>query len=122
MNDITRLVERYLATWNLADTAERRAEIAAIWTEDARYVDPLVDAAGPDAIDATIEAARRQFPGLVFTLAGDVDAHHDLARFTWHLGPEGGEPIVVGFDVAVLAGDRRIRTVHGFLDRVPAAR
>ncbi|MEU6738778.1 hypothetical protein [Streptosporangium sandarakinum] len=50
----------------------------------------------------------------------DVDAHHDVARFTWHLGPEGGEAIVVGFDVAVLTGDGRIREVHGFLDRVPA--
>jgi hypothetical protein len=27
---------------------------------------------------------------------------------------------VIGFDVAVLAGDR-IESVHGFLDKVPAA-
>ncbi|MFC7645190.1 hypothetical protein ACFQX6_34520 [Streptosporangium lutulentum] len=72
-------------------------------------------------IDATIGAVQQQFPGLVFTLGGDVDAHHNLARFTWNLGPEGGEAIVVGFDVAVLTEDGRIQTVHGFLDRVPAA-
>ena len=61
-----------------------------------------------------------QFPGLVFTLAGPVDAHHDLARFTWHLGPQGEEALVVGFDVMVLGDDGRIRHVHGFLDKVPA--
>jgi len=56
----------------------------------------------------------------VLRLSGPVDGHHNLARFTWHLGPADGEPIVIGFDVAVLAGDR-IKSVHGFLDKVPAA-
>ncbi|OUC97577.1 nuclear transport factor 2 family protein [Streptosporangium minutum] len=121
MNDTAKLVERYLATWNITDAAERRAEIDAIWAEDARYVDPLADATGRDAIDATIAAVQQQFPGLVFTPGGEVDAHHNLARFTWNLGPEGGEAIVVGFDVAVLTEDGRIQTVHGFLDQVPAA-
>jgi hypothetical protein len=29
--------------------------------------------------------------------------------------------VVIGFDVIVLDGDERIRSVHGFLDQVPAA-
>ncbi len=62
------------------------------------------------------------FPGHVFRLAGDVDAHHGIARFGWELVPAtGGEPLVVGFDVAVAAADGRLRGVYGFLDRVPAA-
>jgi hypothetical protein len=52
-------------------------------------------------------------------LGRPVDAHHDLARFTWELGPVDAEPLVIGFDVAVLSDDGRIRTVHGFLDKVP---
>jgi hypothetical protein len=48
-----------------------------------------------------------------------VDGHHEQARFSWHLGPAGAaEPVVVGFDVAVLDGDR-IGSVYGFLDKVP---
>lgn len=50
-----------------------------------------------------------------------MDANHDQARFTWHLGPAGGEPVVIGFDVVVLSEDGRIASVHGFLDKVPAA-
>jgi hypothetical protein len=65
---------------------------------------------------------QQQFPGLVFALGGPVDANHHQARFSWHLGPAGGEPVVIGFDVAVLDADgARIRAVHGFLDKVPAA-
>ncbi|MCP2258181.1 SnoaL-like domain-containing protein [Streptoalloteichus tenebrarius] len=120
MSDVQELVERYIATWNEQDPARRRAAIDAIWTEDASYVDPMVVAEGRDAIDATIAAVRQQFPGLSFRLGGAVDAHHHLARFTWELAEGDGEAVVVGFDVAVLAEDGRLRTVHGFLDKVPA--
>ncbi len=62
------------------------------------------------------------FPGHVFEFAGKVDAHHDVVRFGWELVPEGGgEATVVGFDVAVVAEDGRLRSVYGFLDKVPVA-
>ena len=80
----------------------------------------MAEAHGRDAIDATIGAVQDQFPGLVFTLAGPVDAHHRQARFTWGLGPQSGQPHVIGFDVAVTAGNGQIVSVLGFLDRVPA--
>ena len=57
----------------------------------------------------------------MFTIGGPVDAHHVQARFSWHLGPSGAEPVVIGFDVAVMNGGGQIRTVYGFLDKVPAA-
>ncbi len=102
MNDV---ITRYLACWNETDPAARRT---------------LTQVHGREAIDATIAAVQRQFPGFVFTLAGPVDAHHRQARFTWGLGPEGAEPLVVGFDVAVTDDDSKIVSVLGFLDKVPA--
>ncbi len=120
MTDMQHLVERYLAAWNETDPAARRRAIDAIWAADATYVDPLVSVAGRDAIDATIAAVQQQFDGLTFSFAGPVDAHHDVARFTWALGVPGDEPLVVGFDVAVAADGGRLRAVHGFLDKVPA--
>ncbi|MCZ4123377.1 nuclear transport factor 2 family protein [Streptomyces sp. H39-S7] len=121
MSDTHYIIERYLATWNETDPAARRAAIDELWADDANYTDPLVVAEGRDAIDATIGAVQAQFPGLVFTLGGPVDAHHGIARFTWELGPAGGESLVIGFDVAVLTEDGRLRSVLGFLDKVPAA-
>jgi len=120
MSDAQKLAERYLDAWNEKDPAARRAAIDALWTEGGTYVDPLAVAEGRDAIDATIGAVQQQFPDFVFRLAGDVDSHHNLARFTWELGPAGAEAVVVGFDVAVLTEDGRIDQVHGFLDKVPA--
>jgi len=62
-------------------------------------------------------------PGHVFRLAdGGVDAHHNIARFSWELVPAtGGESLAVGFDVAVLEDDGRIASVLGFLDKAPGA-
>jgi hypothetical protein len=115
------IIKRYLDAWNETDAQRRREIIGSLWAADGSYTDPLADVRGPDAIAGLIGAAQQQFAGLVFTLGGTVDANHNQARFTWHLGPSEGEPIVIGFDVVVLDGDGRIASVHGFLDKVPAA-
>jgi hypothetical protein len=36
------------------------------------------------------------------------------------VGPEGAEPPMVGFDVAVTGDDGKLVTVLGFLDKVPS--
>ncbi|MEU8279947.1 nuclear transport factor 2 family protein [Microbispora bryophytorum] len=121
MTDYTALAERYIAAWNERDDEARAKAVADLWTGDGGYVDPLAAVAGHEGIAAVIAGAQEMFPGFVFTLGGPVDGHHDIARFTWHLGPEAaGEPVVIGFDVVTLTGDGRIRNVYGFLDKVPA--
>ncbi|MFI1098017.1 nuclear transport factor 2 family protein [Streptomyces sp. NPDC020917] len=119
MSDLQYLAERYIAAWNETDPAARRELIGEVFADDGRYTDPLADVTGPDALDAVVGAVQGQFAGLVFTL-GPVDTHHHIARFTWELGPAGGEALVVGFDVAVTGEDGRIHSVLGFLDKVPA--
>ena len=114
------LVQAYLDAWNATDAAARRALIEQVFTPDVRYVDPLADVTGTEALDALVAAVQQQFPGMRFSPVGEVDAHHDVCRFRWGLGPEGAEPLVIGFDVAAVAADGRIAAVHGFLDRVPA--
>ncbi|MBX6354510.1 MAG: nuclear transport factor 2 family protein [Micromonosporaceae bacterium] len=113
------LIEKYIAAWNETDATARRKLVDEVFAPDATYTDPLAAVTGRDQIDAVIAAAQSQFAGLQFRLAGPVDAHHDIARFTWHLGPRDAEAIAVGFDVAVIA-DGQISKVHGFLDKVPA--
>jgi hypothetical protein len=120
VSDFTQLAEQYIAAWNETDPSARRALIGEIWSEDGRYIDPLAEVSGRDQIDAIIAAAQAQFAGMTFRLAGAVDAHHDQARFTWELGPDGADAVVVGFDVAQWDADRRLALVLGFLDRVPS--
>lgn len=114
------LIERYLACWNETDATARRTSLAENWAEDASYTDPLVAVNGLDELDATIAAVQTQFPGFVFTPVGVLDAHHDVARFGWGLGPAGDEPMVIGFDVVTVDERGRFRSVIGFLDRVPS--
>jgi hypothetical protein len=120
MSDATALVESYLQAWNETDPAARRAAISTVFSSDATYTDPLADVAGIDGIDAVIGAVQAQFEGMRFSPTELADAHHHTVRFGWALGANGSEPLVVGFDVAVLDEDGRIRAVYGFLDKVPA--
>jgi hypothetical protein len=120
MSDFTKLAEQYIATWNETDPSARRALIDEVWSPGGQYIDPLAEVTGRDQIDAVIAAAQGQFAGMTFRLAGAVDAHHDQARFTWELGPEG-TATVVGFDVAKRDADGRLALVLGFLDKVPSA-
>ena len=110
------LAERYLATWNEADSTRRRALIAALWSPQGHYADPLMSGQGHDGLARMIEAARSQFPGFVFTPRGEADGHGPFARFSWSLGPAGGVAVAGGTDVARLGDDGRVVEVIGFLD------
>ncbi|MBK1840905.1 nuclear transport factor 2 family protein [Azospirillum sp. YIM B02556] len=115
----TAIADLYIATWNEADPQRRRALIAQGWSEDASYLDPLAAVHGHDGLDALIDAVQRQFPGLCFSLRGAVDGYGDRLRFSWALGAEGGELVAHGTDFALMASDGRLRSVTGFLDRMP---
>ncbi|MFF8395176.1 nuclear transport factor 2 family protein [Streptomyces sp. NPDC016172] len=114
-------VARYFEAWNAGDPVARTKAVAAAWTEDGSYTDPLADVSGHEDIAGVIAAAHEQFPGFEFRLTGAVDGHHDTARFSWELvsAADGSAP-VTGSDVITLDGQGRIRSVLGFLDRVPA--
>ncbi|WP_329154915.1 nuclear transport factor 2 family protein [Streptomyces sp. NBC_01456] len=115
-------VARYFEAWNAAGEGTLGKAVAAAFDEGATYTDPLADVAGHEGLAAVIAGAQAQFPGFVFRPSGGVDGHHDIARFGWELvsAADGSAP-VAGFDVVRLGEDGRIRSVLGFLDRVPAA-
>ncbi|MBE8470189.1 nuclear transport factor 2 family protein [Streptomyces justiciae] len=114
-------VARYFEAWNAVDQETLTKAVAAAWAPEGSYTDPLVDVSGHEQIAAVIAAAHEQFPGFVFYPTGVVDGHHDTARFSWELVNEAdGSAPVAGFDVITLDEQGRIRSVLGFLDRVPA--
>ncbi|SOE06630.1 nuclear transport factor 2 family protein [Streptomyces sp. Ag109_G2-15] len=115
-------VVRYFEAWNATDAEALAKAVAAAWTEDGTYTDPLADVRGHEGIAAVIRAAQEQFPGFEFRLAGEVDGNHHIARFGWELvSTADGLAPVAGSDVVTLAEDGRITSVLGFLDRLPEA-
>jgi len=111
-------IEGYFAMWNERDPARRRALVEATWTPDGSYVEPLMTAEGHDALEAGVAGMQGQFPGHAIRPAGEIETHHDRARWRWELvGPEGGDALAAGTNVAILAPDGRLRQVTGFFDQ-----
>ena len=119
MNAHTDLIDRYFDAWNETDGARRRELIAATFSADADYRDPLLAGAGHDGIDAMIRAVHERFPHHTFRRAGEVDGFADRLRFCWELTAPAGEAIVKGSDFGVVDPQGRLRAVTGFLDQVP---
>jgi hypothetical protein len=119
MTDATQIANQYIAVWNETDPALRRALLAADWTENATYVDPLMTAEGLEQIGALVGAVHERFPGFRFALSGGVDGYADKIRFSWALGPESEPDMIKGSDFALVEGGR-LKSVIGFLDKVPA--
>ena len=119
MTDPQTLVDSYITMSNEPDPERRRALVGQTVTADAHYVDPLMSGVGIDGIADMIAGAQSQFPGHRFALDAGPDSHHDRIRFRWTLAPDGGEPVAVGVDFAVLSDDGRMRSITGFLE--PAA-
>ncbi len=116
------IIDRYLVMWNEADDAIRSEQARAVWVDDGRLVDPLIEAVGPDQIAAAIGGLRDQMPGHSLTRTTEVDAHHTHARFGWTVNGPDGTVAVAGIDVVSFAADGRIQTAIGFFDdSTPAA-
>jgi hypothetical protein len=114
MADTTTTVDTYLAMWNEPDPSARADLIAAAWTDDGHYVDPLQEATGHAALAGMVPPVHQQFPGHSFRRTTAVDEHHGHVRFGWELAAPDGTVAVAGIDVGLLADDGRLRHVAGF--------
>jgi SnoaL-like protein len=90
------LVKRYIDTFNESDPDERRELLESLYTPDCTYTDPHVDLQGTEQIAGFIQQTQERFQGVMFTLAGPIDAHHNQARFQWHAGPDDAPDTFVG--------------------------
>ena len=118
--DITMTVDTYLAMWNETDPSERARLIETAWVVDARYVDPIQEAEGYEALSAMVDAIQARFPDHRFRRSSGVDAHHDRVRFAWDLAGPDGDVAVAGLDLGELAADGRLRRITGFFGDLPA--
>jgi SnoaL-like domain len=118
MTDIHTVASRYIELWNERTPSRRREMLAANWTNDAKYVDPLMSGDGHDGVDALIAGVQQRFPDFQFHLIGQPNGFGEHIRFSWGLGPEGADSPIKGTDFAVIR-DGRISSITGFLDQVP---
>jgi hypothetical protein len=119
--DVQHLVDRYVALWNEPDPDRRRTELVALFTPDGLHYAKSHTCEGYCALEDRVTRSydRSIAPGInVFRHAGNVETHHNVARFNWHMLRKADAHIVaVGFEFLVLAEDGRIAADYQFIDR-----
>ena len=95
------LLERMIeGVFNEPDADRRAAVIAEIFTEDVVFTDAERTVTGHAELGAPVTGLLAQAPGLVFTPSGPFRGVGDLGMRSWRLGPQGGEAVLGGLDVA----------------------
>jgi len=107
MNDtISRLMEANLVgVFNERDGKRRAAAIRSTYAPDVRWTDDEGVRVGREALEARAQELQQKSEGLMFTKASPVYQTLDFGYLAWHLGAEGGDPVVSGFDVAIVRND-----------------
>jgi len=137
-NDLTQLIDRYVAQWNEPDPEQRRRLIRQIWAVDGVQVlvnppqeirdtaahhgiaAPALEVRGHDAFDDRVGRAYELFvaPGeYVFEREGAPTRQAGAAvTFTWVMRNRAdGSVAGSGFDVLTFNTDAQIRTDHQFV-------
>jgi hypothetical protein len=111
---------RYIHIWNETDADARRAEVAALWTEDGTHYVKLREVRGHADLETRVatshqtNVAERNYK---FELQGRVEQLRDLVKFNWRMVPNGGGAVAAtGSIVLLLAEDGRARIDYQFVD------
>jgi hypothetical protein len=103
---VNKLMEaNLLGVFNERDARRRVATIEATYAPDVRWTDDEGISVGREALEAKAIALQSQMQGLVFTKASPVYQTRGFGYLAWKLGPDGGDPVASGFDVAVVRND-----------------
>jgi hypothetical protein len=95
-----------LGVFNERNHQRMASAIESIYAPDVRWTDDEGTTVGREALAAKAKALQSQMvEGLVFTKAGPVYQTRGLGYLAWKLGPEKGEPVATGFDVALVRQD-----------------
>jgi hypothetical protein len=111
---LDQLIDTYCAAWSDPDPMRRREILERVWADGATYTDPRVHAVGLDELLVHIDKVVAGRPGAKVVRTSRVDAHHDVARFAWHVVQAGGTALPESLDVVELSADGRIQRVIGF--------
>jgi hypothetical protein len=116
---INRIVDNYIAMWNEEDAGKRAELIREAWRSDGSYLDPKLQAGGYDRLSDMVDTVHHHYPGHRFARLSEIDGHHNLVRFAWHLAAPDGSVTVTGLDVGEVAGDGRLQKITGFFGELP---
>ncbi len=107
-------IDTMLAAWNERDTAALRKSVEGALSPELVFCDPHNDIQGHAAFIAMVEAFWAKHGACRISRTSRIDAHHDVARYSWAIDwPDGRR--FEGFDVVRLdLSAEKVRRVDGF--------
>jgi hypothetical protein len=109
-------LEAYVGAWNTTDEAECRRLLERSWADTATYTDPTVHIQGRDGLVAHCCGLARRREDARVVITGDVDGHHQVARFTWAVVRGDGSRLRAGIDFAEFGPEGELTRIVGFFD------
>jgi hypothetical protein len=120
MSNAEAIAQRYIHIWNETDPAARRAQVAALWIEDATHYVRLREVRGHADLEtrvATSHQANVAERNYKFELGDGLEQLRDMIKFNWRMVPGGGGAVAAtGLIVLLLAQDGRVRIDYQFID------
>jgi hypothetical protein len=118
MNPLHSCVDNMLAIWNEPNLDRIRGRLEAALAPHIIFVDPTIETHGIDEFEQNVRGFRAKYPDAVIRRASGIDSHHNLHRYSWEISAKG-KVVLVGFDVAEVDADGKVRRVLGFFAQLP---
>gem|GEM_PF-1544518 len=91
----------YWTAWNESDLDRVRTHLASAVTSDVEWNDPRDSFVGIDELEAAVRRLRTSKPDYVFTIASEIDQHHDRLRYRWNMTRKN-RTLMEGLDVVTV--------------------
>lgn len=101
----------YWTAWNESDLGRIRGHLDLAVTESVEWNDPRDSFVGIDELEAAVRRLRTSKPEYRFTIASEIDHHHDRFRYRWDM-TRNGRTLMEGLDIAT------IEPASGLISRV----
>lgn len=113
--NLTELIDTYCQAWSQVSPELRAELLARTLTPTATYTDPIVHTIGVSQLLVHIADVLARRPGSRVVRTSQVDHHHGIARFHWHVIESNGNLLPEGIDIAFLSKDGlKIERIVGF--------
>ena len=105
MSDVVEnvMLANLLEVFNERDDAKRRSAIERTYAADVRWTDAEGVSTGTAALDTKCVALQSNLGDAQFVADGPVHQLPGFGYLAWRLVDQGGQPVMGGFDAAVIA-------------------
>jgi hypothetical protein len=109
----------YFAAWNERDPEQRRQALERAVMPDVELLDPTGRWQGVAGLVDRIGSYHASAMGTEVVPGSGVDAHNDVARYSWRIVDGEGRELMEGIDVAERAADGRLQRILMFHGPLP---